>query len=43
MITLRQDKMASRVASSVLGAAGLPELVTDTFEGISIYISTFDL
>jgi protein O-GlcNAc transferase len=31
MITLVQDKMASRVAASILKAAGLPQLVTTSF------------
>eukprot|EP00595_Chromulina_sp_UTEXLB2642_P001379 CAMPEP_0196763636 /NCGR_PEP_ID=MMETSP1095-20130614/4456_1 /TAXON_ID=96789 ORGANISM="Chromulina nebulosa, Strain UTEXLB2642" /NCGR_SAMPLE_ID=MMETSP1095 /ASSEMBLY_ACC=CAM_ASM_000446 /LENGTH=224 /DNA_ID=CAMNT_0042117251 /DNA_START=1983 /DNA_END=2660 /DNA_ORIENTATION=- len=32
MVTLVQDKMASRVAASLLNAVGLPELVTTTYE-----------
>lgn len=32
MVTLRGDKMASRVGSSLVAAAGMPELVTETLE-----------
>ncbi len=31
MITLVQDKMASRVGASILKAAGLPKLITNSF------------